>query len=221
MHSSYPFLPSSLSFMSFVLRSQSVRMQENRYRHFSLIKAFQSQSGGREGQGGGPTEMLCVYLLLFCSLVESYHFSLGGWDHFTFIPVDTLVIIVFVSNYTLWRMCSVMQCTLKDRELKQTCRLLFMQVLFLQSGWLFRENSLIQREEKHCSDITGSITEPFIPLLYITCVFGYLGNPIRRAVIMHVGESMSLFVCLCIGMCSCMCLQEQGFMCLCEVFLDG
>lgn len=85
----------------------SVRMQENRYRHFSLIKAFQSQSRGREGkEGGRETAMLHVYLLLlklsfqlgvqivekvkstlhaksaYCSLRAALYASLSSYDQF-------------------------------------------------------------------------------------------------------------------------------------------
>lgn len=65
-----PIFPRLCSF------DQSVRMQENRYRHFSLIRAFQSQTGRREEK----EKMLCVNLLLFRSPVESYHLA--------FLPVE-------------------------------------------------------------------------------------------------------------------------------------
>lgn len=119
MHSPSPFLPSSLSFLSFVLRSQSVRMQENRYRHFSLIRAFQSQRGRREEK----EKMLCVYLLLFRCPVESYHlrtvYHVRSILH-SFQLKTPVVIIMFVSNYTLWRMYYVTQWTLEAQELKST-----------------------------------------------------------------------------------------------------
>lgn len=98
-------LPSSRSFPSFVLRSRGVRMQANRYRRFSLIKAFQSKGGGRDG---GKALFLYVTVFFSCWKVSfQLRRALEISSILLFFQSTPVTIIIFV-NYTLWRTCSDM-----------------------------------------------------------------------------------------------------------------